>query len=300
MQYSNDRLRVVLSFDVEEHHRIEAAAGLEIDPALKSRYAARVGPTTRWLLERLGERGIRATFFLVGELARDQPALVRDIARDGHEIASHGWDHRRVLALGPAEFREDLRRSVDVLQQITGEAVRGYRAPTFSILRRTAWAVDALAEAGLLYDSSIFPVKHDRYGLPEAPCSPFLARGPGGGEVLELPPAVLRIGGARVPAGGGGYFRLFPPLVLDLALRQAARSAGTPVAMLYFHPWEFDPEQPRLPLRRVSRFRTYVGVNGSRSRLLDILAKHRFERAVDVALWIDRQRNSLPELSLGP
>ncbi len=287
---------VVLSFDVEEHHRIEAASALAIDPATKARHAERVGPVTRWLLDRLDEREIKATFFVVGELARDQPELVRAIQAGGHEVASHGWDHRRVLAMTPEEFRADVRRSVDILQQITGTPVVGYRAPTFSIVRRTAWALDVLAELGILYDSSIYPVRHDRYGVPDAPRVPFLAEGPRGGRIIELPPATLRLGRVTLPVGGGGYFRLFPPSLMEWGVRQAlaVEDGQTAAATLYFHPWEFDPEQPRLPLRGSNRFRTYVGLRRSRGRLVRLLRRHRFERAVDAAGRLDRRRHALP------
>jgi polysaccharide deacetylase family protein (PEP-CTERM system associated) len=288
-------MEVMLSFDVEEHFRIEAAAGLHLDPALEGHYGERAATATHWLLDRLGERGRLATFFVVGQLARRDPALVRSIHRAGHEVASHGWDHRRVTQMTPAAFREDVRLSRDALEQATGAAVVGYRAPTFSIVRRTAWALDVLAELGLLYDSSIYPVRHDRYGVPRAPRQPFLAWGQQHA-ILELPPATLRLPGVTVPAGGGGYFRLLPLWVLEQALAQAGRAATPRAAMLYFHPWEFDPQQPRLPLRRrLDRFRTYVGIGRSRRRLGTLLARYRFARAVDVARRLDGRRGDLPE-----
>jgi polysaccharide deacetylase family protein (PEP-CTERM system associated) len=282
---------IILSFDVEEHFRIEAAAGLDIAPALKAHYGERVVPATHWLLDRLEEREIKATFFVVGQIARSNPALVRAIHRAGHEVASHGWDHRRVLGMTPASFRDDVRRSTDALEDAIGAAVVGYRAPTFSIVRRTAWALDVLAELGMLYDSSIYPVRHDRYGVPRAPRMPFLARG-AGHEILEIPPATLRVLGTNLPVGGGGYFRLLPPGLMERALKQV-RACRPAVAMLYFHPWEFDPEQPRLPLRRLGRFRTYVGMARSRHRLGALLARHRFSRTVDVARRLDGQRRHL-------
>jgi polysaccharide deacetylase family protein (PEP-CTERM system associated) len=282
MAASSDEGRVVLSFDVEEHWRIEAAAHLYVSDDRKAHYAGRVAEPTHWLLDQLGKRGIRATFFIVGALAREQPELVRVIHAGGHEVASHSWQHRRAHQFTPALFRQDLRKSKDVLEQITGVPVVGYRAPTFSIVRETAWALDVLAEEGLRYDSSIYPVHHDRYGVPDAPRWPFRARG-GQHVLLELPPARLDWLGLRIPVGGGGYFRLFPPLVLRHALRQIAARGRPPVAMLYFHPWEFDPGQDRLPLARLSRFRTYVGVRGTRHRFAQLLGEHRFCRAVDVA-----------------
>ncbi|HXG08583.1 MAG TPA: XrtA system polysaccharide deacetylase [Gemmataceae bacterium] len=294
---SEEAGRIILSFDVEEHFRIEAAAGLVIDPALKAHYSERLEPSVRWLLDQLGRRGIRATFFVVGEIGRDNPDLIRAIHRAGHELASHSWDHRRVHHLTPAAFREDLRRTKDTFEQITGVAVVGYRAPTFSIMRPTAWAIDVLAELGLLYDSSIYPVRHDRYGVPQAPRGPFLARG-AERSILELPPALVQLGGVRIPAGGGGYFRLLPLRFLELAIRQVRRACRPPVATLYFHPWEFDPDQPRLPLRRLSRFRTYVGIRRSRGRLTALLDRYRFVSAVEVARELDRRRDTLPTFAL--
>src|SRR5207248_1508972 len=212
-----------------------------------------------WLLDELARRDIRATFFVVGQIARDNPALVRAIHRAGHEVGSHSWGHRRVHTQTPRSFREDVRQSKDALEQVTGQAVVGYRAPTFSVVRQTAWALDVLAELGLAYDSSVYPVRHDRYGVPGAPRVPFLARGERHA-ILEIPPATWRVLGANVPTGGGGYFRLFPLWLMERALRQVARTCQPAVAMLYFHPWEFDPGQPRLPLGLLSRFRTYVGL----------------------------------------
>ena len=163
-----------------------------------------------------------------------------------------------------------MRQSKDALEQASGAAVVGYRAPTFSLVRKTAWALDVLAELGFLYDSSIYPVRHDRYGVPDAPRGPFLARG-ARHEILEIPPATVRIGGVNVPVGGGGYFRLLPWPLMKLALSLSRRDPQSGATVLYFHPWEFDPDQPRLPLKRLSRFRTYVGIRHSRSRLTRLL-----------------------------
>ncbi len=292
-------LRIILSFDVEEHYRIEAAAGLAVAPLLQAHYRARLDPSTGWLLEQLGQRGIQATFFIVGQIARHNPALIRAIHRAGHEVASHGWDHQRLHTLTPATFREDVRQSKDALEQVIGEPVVGYRAPTFSLVRQTAWAIDVLAETGFLYDSSIYPVRHDRYGVPEAPRAPFRAQGPSQ-ELLELPPATLAVLGAKLPVGGGGYFRLLPLFLMEYALQQVQRACRPAVAMLYFHPWEFDPEQHRLPLGRLSRFRTYAGLFRSRPRLVALLAQHSFTRAMDVATLLAAQWQQLPLFSLAP
>jgi polysaccharide deacetylase family protein (PEP-CTERM system associated) len=274
---------MILSIDVEEHHRIEAGAHLSIDASLKSAYHERMVGTTSWLLDRLDSAGIKATFFLVAEIAAISPALVRRIHASGHEVASHSWAHARIHRLSPSQFREDSRRSKDILEQTIGCAVLGYRAPTFSIVKETGWAVDILAELGFQYDSSIYPIRHDRYGVPDAPAGPFLLRGTHR-EILEIPPATLRMARINVPIGGGGYFRLIPWPIMRHALAQARRDPRTgSYAMLYFHPWEFDATQPRLPLSRANRFRTYVGIKRTRSRLMSLFCNGPFVRACDAA-----------------
>jgi polysaccharide deacetylase family protein (PEP-CTERM system associated) len=288
--------RVIFSFDVEEHHRIEAAAGLAIDSDLCTYYRARLFPSTQWLLDLLAQHNALATFFILGEIAQHSPALVRSIHRAGHEVASHGWNHRRVTSMTPDEFRMDVRASKDALEQVTGEAVVGYRAPTFSIGPANPWAIDVLAEEGFTYDSSIFPVRHDRYGVPAAPRQPFIIRGERH-RLLELPPATWRTMGANLPMGGGGYFRLFPLWCTKKAVRQAT-SEDHGVAMLYFHPWEFDPEQRRLPMGRRRRWRTYVGVGRARYRLADLLRHCRSHRTIDVVPTLRTPTKELAEFSL--
>jgi polysaccharide deacetylase family protein (PEP-CTERM system associated) len=283
---------VVLSFDVEEHHRIEAAAGLEVGHQAKGDFGARMQAIMEWILGELAERAIHATFFILGQIAESHPKLVRAAREAGHEVASHGWNHRRIHVMSPGAFREDIRKSKDALEQASGAAVLGYRAPTFSIVRQTAWALDILAELGLLYDSSIYPVRHDRYGVPDAPRGPFLACGRER-EILEIPPATLRVGGMNVPVGGGGYFRLLPFFVLKQALLLSRQDPHCGATVLYFHPWEFDPDQPRLGLRGLNRFRTYVGIRHSRNRLLRLLTNLPFVRAVDLARNLNERRGEL-------
>ncbi len=293
-------MQVILSFDVEEHHRIEAVAGLVISPALQAHYRERLEPATRWILDALAASGAKATFFVLGQIAEYSPELVRAIHKAGHEVASHGWDHRRVTTMSRDEFREDIRRAKNAIEQATGEAVVGYRAPTFSIGTGNPWAIDVLVEAGMLYDSSIYPVRHDRYGVPSAPRVPFVIRGEQQ-SLLELPPATWRAFGVNVPMGGGGYFRLFPLWMTRQAIRQANLGAEPNPAMLYFHPWEFDPGQQRLPLRRLNRFRTYVGMRRSQLRLVGLLDRHKSIRAVDVAKSLNSRRETLKQFYLiGP
>ncbi len=276
----------MLTIDVEEHDRIEAAAGLFIPEPLKARYRARLRPSVDWLLDRLASREVRATFFVVGQVALHSPGIVKDIHKAGHEVASHSWEHRRIHSLSPAGFREDLRLSKDALEQVTGEKIVGFRAPTFSLTAETAWAIDVLVEEGFVYDSSIYPVRHDRYGVPLAPRVPFRVQGTAA-EILELPPATLRVLGQNLPVGGGGYFRLLPIGLMEAGVRQLRHFSP---AMLYFHPWEFDPHQPRLPLRALSRLRTYWGLYRSCTRFRDVLTRFSFTLAKDVAASLARRR----------
>jgi len=297
--------RVVLSFDIEEHHRIEVAAGLDVGEHGRAYYRDRMESVTYWLLEELASRNIRATFFVVGELARLSKDMVRAIAESGHEVGSHGWDHRRVLAMSPEEFRLDAHQSKDALEQATGTAVMGYRAPTFSIVRRTSWALGILVEEGYRYDSSIYPVRHDRYGIPDAPRTPFVVRTPEG-PILEIPPLTLRWLGMNLPVGGGGYFRLLPNWLMYRGIARMPRLNREAPAMLYFHPWEFDAGQLELPLGWVSQIRTYTGIRGSRERLRRLLSgRYEFETAADVARRLTAadpsvQEFELPGVSLEP
>jgi polysaccharide deacetylase family protein (PEP-CTERM system associated) len=288
---------VVLSFDVEEHHRIEAAVGLDVDTGLRREYRQRMNQVMEWILDQLTERKIHATFFIVGQIAETNARLVRTVYEAGHEVASHGWDHRRINLLTPQSFKEDLRMSKEALEQASGAAVLGYRAPTFSLVRQTAWALDVLGEMGMLYDSSIYPVRHDRYGIPDAPRGPFMAQS-ARYEILEIPPATLSVRGVNVPVGGGGYFRLLPFPLMKLALQRSRRDPNCGATMLYFHPWEFDPGQPRLPLRGLNRLRTYVGIQRTRDRLSRLLSGYSFVRAVDLARHLHESREHLPRFCL--
>ncbi|HUR55581.1 MAG TPA: XrtA system polysaccharide deacetylase [Gemmataceae bacterium] len=285
-------LSPIVSFDVEEHHRIEAAAGVVCSAELRNDYSDRMETSTRRILDQLADADVKATFYIVGEIAKTRPDLVRAIHAAGHEVGSHSWDHRRVHHFTPDSFRDDLMKSKDVLEQVTGSPVYGFRAPTFSVVRQTGWAVDVLADCGFVYDSSIFPVCHDRYGIPDAPRGPFMAVGRES-EILELPPVTYRVAGMNLPVAGGGYFRLFPLAFMRAGLRQAGRSEPG-VGMLYFHPWEFDSDQPRLALNRFSRWRTYVGITKTTRRLGRLLADYPFRRAVDVATEIRASGMTLP------
>ena len=263
----------LLSFDVEDWFQVEAFARL-IPQAEWAGKNLRVEENVDRLLELLDRYDVKATFFTLGWVAKKLPHLVRRVAAEGHEIASHGWSHAPLWRLTPASFRDEVRTSKSFLEDLSGQAVQGYRAATFSITRQTLWGLAVLKEAGYLYDSSIFPVRHDRYGIPDAPLSVHL-REEG---IWEIPMTVYQIGSYRLPVAGGGYFRLYPYALTRRGIREANR-AGRP-AVVYLHPWEFDPGQPRCPgVSTLTRIRHYAGIGGNRKRLEKLLKEFRFTTA---------------------
>ncbi len=254
-----------MTIDVEDYFQVEAFAST-IDRCDWDSLPPRVERNTHRLLDILGEAGVQATFFTLGCIARRHPSIVRRIVAEGHELASHGTDHLRVDRLTAAAFRVDAQESKRILEDTGGVAVHGYRAPTFSIGRATAWAHAVLAEEGYRYSSSVYPISHDLYGSPEAPRSAF-SPVPG---LIEIPLTVARAWGRDIPASGGGYFRLFP-YALTRWLQAKARAQGHP-AIFYLHPWEIDPAQPRqrqAPLR--SRMRHYLNLTRTEPRLRRLL-----------------------------
>jgi len=264
----------VLTVDVEEYYH-----GVEFTTVMRRselrQLPSRVVPSTEGLLDLCDAHGARGTFFVLGVVAQRYPRLVRTIVERGHEIASHGWDHTLVDALGPARFREDVRRSKRTLEQASGQAVWGYRAPNYSIRLDTPWAFPTLWEEGYAYDSSIHPIAHDRYGFPDAPRFPHVAITVDGGDFWEVPVGTARAAGTNLPIGGG-FFRLFPRSLLRGAVRSINRRDRRP-AVLYVHPWEFDPDQPRpAGMTAMHRFRHYVGLRGSTVKLARLLAEFAF------------------------
>ncbi|HEX4736172.1 MAG TPA: XrtA system polysaccharide deacetylase [Allosphingosinicella sp.] len=234
------------------------------------------------------EAGVKGTFFTLGWVAERHPALMRRIAEAGHEIASHGWDHARVFTFTPEEFRADLRRASKAIEDACGATPRGYRAPSFSIDKRTPWAHPVLAEEGYAYSSSVAPVVHDHYGWPEAPR--FAHRPLPDAELIELPVTTVEVAGRRLAAGGGGFFRLLPYCFSNWAVSRVNGAEGRP-AVFYFHPWEIDPGQPRVagaPLK--SRLRHYSRLSTMRPKLLKFLKAHQWGRTTDV---IERERERL-------
>jgi len=261
-----------LSFDIEEHFQVSA-----FESPMRRRhwdqFESRVERNTLKILDLLARREVRATFFILGWVAERYPGLVRHIANNGHEVASHGYAHELVTAQTPAAFREDVRKAKRILEDLIGQGVHGYRAPSFSITRDTMWALPILAEEGHTYDSSIFPVLHDRYGVPDA--NPYSNQLPTeAGSLWEIPPSTVKILGMRVPIAGGGYFRLFPYPLLRQLLKKIEKT-GRPLVM-YLHPWELDPDQPRMQGSVFSKFRHYVNLHKTENRLVSLMGDFRF------------------------
>ena len=258
--------------DVEDWFQVSAFERI-VDAARWESLPSRVERNTDRLLALLDGHGTLGTFFTVGWVAERFPGLVRRIAAAGHEVASHSYWHRRVLTLAPGEFRDDLRRSRDLLSELAGAPVIGFRAPTFSIVRGTEWALDVLVEEGFRYDSSLFPIRRPGYGYAGAEPTPHLIRRPAG-TLLEVPPTTLAWLGLRLPAAGGGYFRQLPYGLTALALRQGEASGHG--GMFYVHPWEIDPDQPRLDVSWLTRRRHYRRLDRTYALLERLLRDFRF------------------------
>ncbi len=268
-----------LTVDVEDYFHVAALAP-NIPRESWGTRESRVVANTRKLLSMFDQFDVRGTFFVLGWVADRHPQLVREIAAGGHEVACHGYSHRLVYEQTPAEFREETLRSKRLLEDITGSAVLGYRAASYSIVRESLWATDILAEAGFIYDSSIFPVRHDRYGIPDAKRVPNRMTTPGGKSIVEWPLATAKIGGFKLPVAGGGYFRLLPYWLTRWGLASINADARQ-AFIFYLHPWEIDPGQPRVQASRLSRFRHYTNLDKCEGRLRRLLGEFRFGTARD-------------------
>ena len=278
------------SIDVEDYFQVEGFARA-IDRGSWDSFRTRVGMSTGTLLEMLAKRRIRATFFVLGWVARKHPDIVRQIFAAGHEVASHGMSHRLIYTQTPAEFRSETREAKAILEDLCQTPVLGYRAATYSITRRSLWALDVLCEEGFRYDSSIFPMRHDRYGIPDAEPRPHVLTTPSGARLVEFPISVLPYCGVKVPVGGGGYFRLFPYLFTHWALRKLNRRQQEFV--FYIHPWEVDPGQPRVRAAgAASRFRHYLNLHQCAERLGRLLDDFEFDTMS--AVLVNRNLLQLP------
>jgi polysaccharide deacetylase family protein (PEP-CTERM system associated) len=286
-------LRDLLSVDVEDYYHVEAFAD-RVSPLSWSDFPSRVRANTTRILQIFEEYRCRATFFVLGWIAERDPALVREIVKAGHEVACHSYSHRRVSSLSQEEFREDLRRARAVIEDAAGVRILGYRAPTFSIGPGNLWALEILSEEGFLYDSSIFPIRHDLYGFPGAPRFPHRLDFQSKRRLFEIPITTVRVGGVTWPAGGGGYLRLLPMQYTRWAVRQIHEKERQPF-VLYFHPWELDPDQPRIAGRWKSRLRHYVGLGVMERRLRELLSSGNYMPLIDLV----RRLESSEKVSAG-
>jgi len=276
-----------LTVDVEDYFQVSAMAPYIARSAWDS-IECRVENNVERLLARFDEHGAHATFFTLGWIAERYPALVRRIVAAGHELASHGYGHQRASDLTRAEFADDITRAKRLLEDIGGVAVRGYRAPSFSIDKRNLWAFDSLRDAGYAYSSSVYPVHHDHYGMPDAPRFPYHSVD----GLTEIPISTVRAGRRNLPIGGGGYFRLLPYAASRWAITRFNREERRP-AIFYMHPWEIDPGQPRVAgVDAKSRFRHYVSLHRTEGRLVRLLQDFRWDR-VDRVFDVEARQPAL-------
>lgn len=267
-----------LSVDVEDYYHVEAFRD-RIRPETWPLYPPRVAENTKRVLELLSRQGARATFFVLGWVAERQPGIVREILAAGHEVGCHSYWHRCLWRLSPDEFRADTRRARAAIEDAGGQPVLGYRAPSFSIVERSLWALEILAEEGFRYDSSVFPIHHDVYGFPQAPRVPFRWANRQAYGLYEIPLTTVRLGRWNLPAAGGGYLRILPEWYTRWAIREARREAQPVV--VYFHPWEIDAGQPRVAGRVKSLLRHYYHIGQMERRIERLLAGGHFAPLID-------------------
>ncbi|WP_148862567.1 XrtA system polysaccharide deacetylase [Marinobacter fonticola] len=273
-----------LTVDVEDYFQVAALAeAVSRDDWDSMEY--RVEQNTDRLLALFDQQHVKATFFVLGWVAERSPDLVRRIKAGGHEIASHGYSHQLIYNQQPDVFREETRRSKQILEDILGEPIHGYRAASYSITAQSKWALDILCDEGFTWDSSIFPVHHDRYGMPGTPEKPYVLEAPSGGLLKEFPLSTCPVGNYRLPIAGGGYFRLYPYFLSRWGLGKINR-AGEPF-IFYLHPWEVDPGQPRLKASAFSRFRHYNNLSVCFDRLQRLLKDFRFGTVSEVMDSLD-------------
>jgi polysaccharide deacetylase family protein (PEP-CTERM system associated) len=262
-----------LTVDVEDYFQVSAFAK-SVSPHDWDNFSLRVEKNTHKLLDLFDERQIKATFFVLGWVAERENSLILEIANRGHEVACHGYSHQLVYNQSPDVFRQETIRSKSLLEDIIQQPVRGYRAASYSITNRSLWALDILAEAGFDYDSSIFPVRHDRYGIPDSPEFPYVLDTPEGHKLVEFPLSTAKLMKYKLPIAGGGYFRLYPYWLSRAGLRQINRKEKP--FIFYLHPWEVDPEQPRISASRLSRFRHYNNLDKCEDRLRQLTSDFQF------------------------
>jgi polysaccharide deacetylase family protein (PEP-CTERM system associated) len=275
-----------MTIDVEDYFHVSVFDGV-IPRQQWERLESRVEANTDRLLQILDDHGVRGTFFVLGWVAERFPNVVRKIADGGHEVASHGYGHRLVYDQTPAAFRDDVRRAKSLLEAASGTRVRGYRAPSYSITPKSLWALDILIEEGYTYDSSIFPIRHDRYGIPVSPRHAYVLNRPGG-PLIEVPGSTTRVGLLNLPVAGGGYFRILPYAWTRWGIARVNQLEQLPV-IFYLHPWEIDPDQPRLRAGLLSRFRHYRNIHTTEARLRQLLTDFRFGPMASVLHGVEQQ-----------
>jgi len=284
-----------MTVDVEDYFHVSVFDGLvprHAWPAMESRVCA----NTERLLQLFDDENIHATFFVLGWVAERFPRLVRQIVANGHELASHGYAHRLVYDMTPRAFREDVRRAKQLIEAAAGAPVYGYRAPSYSVTPRSLWALDVLVEEGYRYDASIFPIHHDRYGIPVSPRLPYrLTRGDG---LMEAPASTVRWGPLNLPIAGGGYFRILPYGWTRWGIRRLNEVEHVP-AIFYLHPWEIDPDQPRLQASMLGRFRHYCNLAKTEERLRALIREFRFSTLIAL-LGQQMDDQMLPEPATAP
>ena len=268
-----------MSVDVEDYFQVSAFDHV-VSRAGWDRFDSRVTRNTNRLLELFDRAGVRSTFFVLGWVAERFPALVRQIAAAGHEVASHGYHHQLVFTQTPQQFRDDVRAAKRTLEDVIGAPVAGFRAPSYSIIESSLWALDILIEEGYVYDTSIFPIHHDRYGIPGAARHAHVIERPAG-RLIEMPASTVRMAGVNLPIAGGGYFRLLPYAWTRWGIRRVNRAERQP-AVFYLHPWEIDPEQPKFRVGAATRVRHYGGLGSTASRLARLLKDFRFDSIASV------------------
>jgi polysaccharide deacetylase family protein (PEP-CTERM system associated) len=247
-----------LTIDVEDYYQVSAFESvIKFDDW--PRFESRVEQNTHRFLDILAVHQTKATFFILAWIAERQPQLVREIVARGHELGSHGYAHRRIYTQTPAQFQRETRMSKRILEDLTGQRILGYRAASYSITSVSLWALDVLQDEGFMYDSSIFPIRHDLYGIPDYQRFCHVHTTPRGQNLVEFPISTLRVGRTNFPIGGGGYFRLFPYFVTRWGIKHLNHTEAQP-AVVYLHPWEIDPSQPRIRAGRLSRFRHYCNL----------------------------------------
>jgi polysaccharide deacetylase family protein (PEP-CTERM system associated) len=287
-----------VSVDLEDYFHVEAFAS-QIARSRWGTLPSRVLQNTKRTLAVLDRGNCRATFFVLGWIAEREPKLIQELASAGHELACHSHLHRPLHTLKPSEFRDDLLRSRNAIENASGARVVGFRAPTFSITQKSLWALEILAEEGFQYDSSIFPIHHDLYGMPDAPRWPHRRRLPSGQSIWEIPPSTVRMGRMNIPFGGGGYLRLLPMPFTRWAIRRTHRLERQPI-VVYFHPWELDPDQPRLTGSWRSRVRHYTGLGKTANRLEEILSGGNFQPLINLVRRLDADSTTFDAIAESP